>query len=371
MRSTFAEINLSDIRFNIESIRRHTSNIPLMAIVKANAYGHGLVEVARVLRSEEVRFLGVAFAEEAELLRRSGDEGEILLIVPPSSFDAETVVRLGVQISAADIDALSAVSAEAVKSGKKVKAHLFIDTGMHRDGIRPDEARRFMRQANALAGIEMVGIMTHFATADSPDRAFALGQLEVFNRTLADLREAGYEFEWVHACNSAAMVNLPEAWFNLIRPGISIYGMMADEALLGRIDLRPALRLVSRVIKTKAIRKGETVGYGMKYIAPEDTRIAVVPLGYGDGYSRSFTNKSQCIIGGRRYELVGSVCMDQLMVDIGDGEVEIGDRVVLVGSSGGEAISANELAGLIGTIPYEITTRILQRIPRIYIDNEQ
>jgi alanine racemase len=368
MRSTFAEISLSDIRHNIRSIRRFTSNTPMMAIVKANAYGHGIVEVSRVLRGENVSCLGVAFAGEAEQLRRSGDDGEIMLIVPPSRFDAESVVKYDLQISAADIDAVAAISAEAMKNNKKIKAHLFIDTGMHRDGIRPDEAVDFMEKASAMRGIEMYGIMTHFATADCPDKTFALGQLDVFNRAISDLKKAGYEFRLTHACNSAAMVNLPEAWFDMVRPGISIYGMMPESSLTEKINLNPALQLISQVIKTKSVRKGETVGYSMKYVARKNIRIAVVPLGYGDGYFRALTNKSHCLINGRKYRLVGSVCMDQLMVDIGEDDVKIGDRVVLIGNDRGNTITANHLADMIDTIPYEITTSILQRIPRKYTD---
>ncbi|MFP4528161.1 MAG: alanine racemase [Candidatus Kapaibacterium sp.] len=370
MRSTIAEIDLSAIRDNLRSIRSYNSGIPIVAIVKANAYGHGIIEISRVLRSQNVRFLGVAFAEEAAALRDSGDNGDIMLIVPPTAFDAELVVRHRLHIAAADCSALEAISARAADENIKIPAHIFIDTGMHRDGIHPDEASDFCAFAKSLPGIYIAGVMTHFATADSPDRAFALGQLAVFNRTVAALRAGGYEFEFVHACNSAGMINFPEAWFNLIRPGISLYGMLPDPALHGKIELRPALRLVSRVIKTKSVQPGETVGYSMKFVAESPTRIAVVPIGYGDGYFRALTNKAQCIIKGCSYNLIGSVCMDQLMVDIGDGDVEVGDEVVLIGTGGGESVTANDLAGLVDTIPYEITTSILQRTPRRYINAE-
>ena len=370
MRATKAYINLKNIEHNINTIRKHIPDSEILTVIKANAYGHGAVEIARELRRVGVSCLGVAFVEEAMELRNSGDMGNIVMIVPGRKEDIALLLNYRIETSVYDMNVLKYYSTFAASQGQKIKAHLFINTGMNRDGIRPEKAVEFMREAESLEGVEFVGLMTHYASSDYRERTFALEQLRRFNYAYEELTKAGYKFQYVHSANSGAIANIPESYSTMIRMGISVYGLMPEEELLDEIPLKPALELKSEVIATQEIREGEYAGYSFQFFVHEGkgTHIAIVPIGYGDGYMRSLSNKAQCLIRGKRYPIVGSVCMDQILVEIFDDEIEVGDEVVLIGKQDSEEITVYELARFANTIPYEITTNISKRVPRVLIN---
>ncbi len=367
MRSTIAEISLGNLKHNLNMIRNAAGSAEVMGIIKADAYGHGLIQIASVLRQENMKIIGVAFADEAVALRKSGDNGEIFVTIPGTEYDTELYCAYNIQSSVEDINIVKKLSHEAHSRNMKVKTHLFINTGMNRDGINHNNALDFMNECKSLEGIEMIGILTHFASSELEDRTFASKQLETFNKTLAILSANGFNFKYIHSANSGAIANIPDAKFNLVRAGISLYGYMDYEYLAEKLNLKPILTLKSKVININHINSGDNVGYSLNFVSDRTRKIAVVPLGYGDGYHRTLSNKAECLIFGKRYKLVGTICMDQCLIDIGNDDINVGDEVVFIGSQFDEKITAYELADKIGTIPYEITTALKWRVPRLYI----
>lgn len=369
MRTTIAEINEKNLRHNIQVIRKHAPNSAILAVVKANAYGHGIVGCSRILRKEGVEYLGVAFPDEAVEIRNSGDYREIIVIYPTTREDCEVLCEYNLQTVTSSLDVLERLSEEARKHKKTIKTHLFLNTGMNRDGIPYTDALKFMRSVEKIPNIDMCGILTHFAESDVKNSDFTLLQLKRFNDTVNLLESKGYKFTHKHTANSGAIANYPEAHFNLVRPGISIHGLMPSRELAEKMGLKPTLSLKSRVLYEIDINEGDSVGYGRLFISDKKTRIVVVPIGYGDGLSRILTNKTQCLINGSIYNIVGSVCMDLCMVDVGDGNVKIDDEVILIGSQNGLSITPYDHAESLGTIPYEVTTLISRRVPRVYVSN--
>lgn len=365
MRGTYAQISIENIVHNIKQIRKRAPHSEIIAVVKANAYGHGAVKVSRILRMEGVKLLGTAFVDEAIELRESGDLGDIFVMIPPRIDDIETIVDNEFQVSIQSIELLKSLSEYSLEQNKTTKVHLFIDTGMHREGIPFTEALDFMLKAQRFKGIEIVGIMTHFACSDSDDR-FTRSQLDKFNDTLVELRNAKFEFDYIHAANSAAVLKYSESHFTHIRTGFSLYGCMGSEELADDFGIRPALELISEIHLTKRVIKGETVGYSKRYIADKDLNVALLVLGYGDGFKFKNTNNGECIIDSKKYNLIGSVCMDQIMVDLGNDIYPIGTKVTLIGRQNNKQITVYDIAQRTGTITYEITTGLLKRIPRIY-----
>ena len=365
-RSTIAVINKNNIRFNFRRIKVLAPNSKVMAIVKANAYGHGIDEVAKVLYEENVDMFGVAFVDEAVRIRELGIKTPILVFFPSNDEESELICKHNLQVVASSYRTLEALSKVAVKHNVRIKAHLFIETGMNREGISHLRAPEFMKKCSNLENIDINGVCTHFATAPN-NIEFAQKQLDIFLKTLNNLKQDGYKFEYVHASNSAGIVNLPQAHFNIVRPGMSLYGYPPEKHLLSKLQVRPVMTLKTNVFLTHRIKKGDSVGYSQLYVADKDTTIATLPIGYGDGYPRTLTGKGECLINGKRYDIVGSVCMDACMVDVGDDDVKLGDEVILIGNQGSETITAFDIAEKIGSIPYEITTAISARVPRTYM----
>ncbi|TAL70550.1 MAG: alanine racemase [Bacteroidetes bacterium] len=367
MRSTIAVINLSNLKHNLNRIRELAPNSKVMAIVKANAYGHGIVEISKSLEKFGVDYLGVAFADEGIIIKEAGVNVPVVVLVPTFPDEAKKFVEYDLQASVSTYEFVQELSAEAIKAGKRVPVHLCIGTGMNREGIQPVDTVQCMEKCNGMKNINFVGVCTHFATS-STDPVFVKRQLRLFNDTLDSLKQAGYSFSIIHTANSGAIANHPESHFSIVRPGMSIYGYPPIPELSDKFDVKPILTLKTKVVMMRRIRKGESVGYDRLFISPEPTTIATIPVGYGDGYFKTLTNKSQCLINGKRYNLVGTVCMDECMVDVGDDEINVGDEVVLLGKQGNEEITAFELANKIGTIQYEILTAISARVPRLYIE---
>lgn len=350
----------------MRTVRQRADARHVMAIVKANAYGHGMAECARIFREEGVDFLGVAFADEAAELRAAGDAGRIVVLTPPLPEEAGLFCEHELDVVACSLSAMEAFSRAAIQAGITLRAHLYIDTGMRRDGIEPEEAVAFMQSCAALPGLTFVGVCTHFATSDEADRTFALRQLALFNTALHDLEKAGFRFPLVHAANSGAVVNLPEAHFTLVRPGLTLYGYDPSQDAAEPPALRPVMTLRTRINSVRRVPPDTSVSYGRRYFTREDTWIATIPIGYGDGFMRLLSGKASCLIRGREFPVVGTICMDQCMVDTGDLAVEPGEEVVLIGRQQAAQLSAGELARRLGTIPYEVLTAISARVPRVY-----
>jgi alanine racemase len=367
MRSTIARVNTKNLEHNVDVIRQTAPGSKILAIVKANAYGHGLEKVSSVMRHKGVEFLGVAFAEEGAMLRRAGDTGNIVVIAPATKEDAEIICEHDLQPAISSTEFINYLSQVAQKMNKTIKVHLFIDTGMNREGVKPPFVVPFMRQWVKLPNIKFIGICTHFATSSS-NLEHARFQLGIFKDTISELQFLGYNFDYIHTTNTGGIFNLPEAHFNLVRPGIGIYGLSPSDVPPAELGLKPVLSLITKVIQVRRIAKGDSVGYERAYIAEKPTNIATIPIGYGDGFLRVLSNKAQCLINGKRYNFISNICMDLAMIDLDNEVVEEGAEVVLIGSQGNETITANELASKIDSIPYEILTAIASRVPRIYYE---
>ncbi len=371
MRSTVAVVNTNHLLHNLEKIRQHTEDAEILAVIKANAYGHGAIEIARNLRQAGINYLGVAYLYEALELRQSGDNGNIILIVPETPDLSGKIVELGLETVLNSKDTLVSLDEEAKKQNTIINVHLFIDTGMHREGIKPGDSLQFLEFASEYKNVNIHGILTHLGAAEHEEKKHTQKQIEKFNILLEELNSSGKNFRFIHALNSAGILNFPEARYNMVRTGIALYGNMTEKALAKEMGLKPVLELKSRVVLIKDAAKGESVGYSRRYIAEKDTKIALVPIGYGDGYPWGLTNKGRALINGQSFRIAGSVCMDQLMLEIGEADVKIGDEVTLIGKQGDETIYVYELAELAGTVPYEITTNLHRRVQRVYTDVEK
>jgi len=366
MRATISEISIENLRYNYQRLREIAPQSKMMAIVKANAYGHGMVGIAKILQAEGVDFFGVAFADEGAILRENGITKPIVVLFPGAIEEAPIYCNYDLQPVASSKRFMNALQNEAEKSGITLKAHLFIDTGMHREGIKIELLQDFLDFMSGLKNVDIIACCTHFATA--PDNLeFANYQLKSFIGAIDRLSADGFKFQYLHASNSAGIGNLPEARLNIIRPGLTLYGYAPSDALNDFFHVRPILKLKSKVIVTHRIKRGESVGYSRLFIADKDTTIATLPIGYGDGFSRLLTGEAKCIINGKKYPIVGSICMDACMADVGDDDIKPGDEVVLIGDQGKESIMATDIARVVNTIPYEVTTSIAARVPRIYV----
>lgn len=368
MRTTFAKIDLDKFYWNYLEIKKIIQNRKFIAVVKANAYGHGLVEISRYLVEFGVDYLAVAFSSEAIVLRTNGIGIPILVLVPENDSFIEDCIDYNLDYTVDSFYLAKRISDYARMKRKIARLHLYVDTGMGRDGVHFSQALSLLEKITLLPNVRVVGLMSHFATAES-NIEFAKLQLQRFQTIVKDSKEAGYEFDLIHIANSGAILSLPESFFNAVRPGILLYGYVPNRTMQANYQFYPILTLYSTVISERLIRAGDSVGYGQQFIATNKTRVVTVPIGYGDGFWRRF-DSAFCIIRGKRYPIIGGVCMDEIMVEVGmDSDVIVGDEVVLLGSQKGEEISGYELAQIANTIIYEIPTSISTRVPRIYYKN--
>ena len=370
-RPTRVLVDLDRLSHNLERIRAHVG-VPVMAIVKANAYGHGLVPVARHLQARGADQLGVAFVEEGIRLRLAGISAPILVMGGIFGPQVEQFIAHDLEITVSSVDKLRQVEAAARAMGRKAVIHLKVDTGMERIGVHSYSARPFIEAAAASRWCELKGIYSHLACADDPQSPMTALQLERFLEACAHFERIGAPMPLRHLANSGGVLHFPQTWLDMVRPGIALYGVLPDPASRRSIDLRPAMSLVSKVIYFKVVRAGNPVSYGATWTPRGDTRVVTVPIGYGDGYPRALSSHGQerggeVLIRGRRHPIVGRVCMDQFMVDIGHHSAWNEDEVVLIGEQGDEALSAEALARMAGTIPYEILVGLNERIPRHYL----
>lgn len=374
-RPTRAEISLDALRRNIEAFRGALpGGTKLLASVKANAYGHGVVETAKEAAAAGADYLGVAFLDEAVQLRRAGIETPILVLgyVPPAGF--RVARELDISVAMFREDALEAAAAGA--GGRPLRVHIKIDTGMGRLGVLPgDAAIRFVERALSTPGIEVEGMFTHFARADEADKSYTRLQYERFAGIAEEVRRRGLDIPLIHLGNSAAGMDTPEWTGGLLRLGIGMYGLYPSaEVGKRRIRLEPVMTLKTEIVQVKDVPAGWGISYGTRYVTRSAERIGTLPIGYADGYSRMLSGKAEALVRGVRVPVLGTICMDQCMIALDPaagpgGPVQAGEEVVLIGRQGDETITADEIAAKLGTIHYEVVCMIAARVPRVYIRN--
>jgi alanine racemase len=364
-RPTRIVVDLDAIGHNLGAIRARTG-VPVMAVVKANAYGHGLVPVAKHLESLGVDQLGVAFLEEGIALREAGVRVPILVMGGIFGPQAAQFIANGLEVTVSSLDKLRQVEDAAQTLGRKAVVHLKIDTGMERIGVHSYSAGPFIEAAVASRWCDVKGVYSHLACADDPASPMTALQVERFAEACAHFDRLGAPMPVRHLANSGGVLHFPETWLDMVRPGIVVYGVLPDPASRATMALRPALSLLSQVVYFKVVKAGRPVSYGATWAPAADTRVVTVPIGYGDGWPRALSSRGEVLVRGARHPVVGRICMDQFMVDIGHGSAFNEDEVVLVGRQGGEAIAVEDVAAAAGTIPYEILTGLNLRIPRHY-----
>jgi alanine racemase len=364
-RPTVAEIDLSAIRHNVQVLK--PSGAELMAVVKADAYGHGLVPVAKAALEAGATWLGVALLEEAIALREAGVDARILMLSEVPEGSERDAVAFDVTPSVYSEEAIDRLASQADAAERPVPVHVKVDTGMHRVGRYPPESAVDLATGLVTRGLELEGLWTHFASSESdPDSTRA--QLARFREVVEQVHGVGLEPRYLHAANSAAILLYPESHLDLVRLGAAMYGLDPGEGLGRSADIRPALSWRSRVTLVKRLPAGEAVSYGHTYRLEREATVATVPVGYADGYSRRLSCLADVLVHGRRCRVAGNVTMDQILIDCGDLPVRSGDEAVLLGRQGDEAISAEELAEASGTINREVTCAISARVPRTYLD---
>lgn len=375
VRPTHVEVNLTRLTENYRAIARAVSPAAVMPILKANAYGHGLVEIARHFASLGAPYLGVAFLEEGILLREYGITTPILVLGGILGNQVPLFLEYDLTLTASSVEKLTQTNDAARAMGLTAKVHLKIDTGMERIGVHYYNAAELLETALACDYCQVEGIFSHFANSDAADLTSARIQLERFNQVLQFYEQRGLPYPIRHIANSGGILQLPESHFDLVRAGILLYGVYPNSEVKRSISVRPALSWKSRVVYFKVVQPDHPVSYGSTWQSDHMVRVVTIPVGYGDGYFRSLSNRSEVVIRGKRYPVVGRVCMDQMMVNIEWETAYNGDEVLLIGevgdvSGGLVSITCGELARWAGTIPYEILTNINTRVPRLYLTED-
>lgn len=371
LRPAWAAIDLDAVRHNVSVLRGAAPGAALMAVVKANAYGHGAVRVARAALEAGASWLGVARVAEGVELRDAGVDAPVMVLSDPPAGDAGKVVSARLTPMIGNIASIRPLADAARAAGEHLDIHLKVDTGMHRVGCAPNAVSEFVGRLEVEPELQFAGIGTHLAVADAVRDPFTARQLDEFLRVLDDLDRAGRRPSLAHAANSAGVLAHPQSHFDLVRAGISVYGLPPGKEITTDPELRPVMSLHARVSAVRDLDAGERVSYGRRYELRSPGRVATIPLGYADGVPRRFAAVGgEVLIGGRRRPVAGTVTMDQMMIDVGSLSVEVGDEVVLIGSQdgpqGSDTITATEWADLLGTIDYEIVAGIRSRVPRIY-----
>lgn len=370
MRPTWVEVDLDRIGHNVQGLKAQAGDAKFMAVVKANGYGHGAAQVATIALAAGAEWLGVAILEEGLELRRAGLTAPILIFgyIPPSQADMVLLYDLRPTVYHVEVARACAQWARALM--RKVPVHIKIDTGMGRVGVKPEEAVAFVREVASIPGVEVEGVYTHLAAADEPENEFTGQQAEIFQGVLADLRRANLLPPMRHAANSAGLMLHPGVRYDMVRAGISLYGLPPAPDIPWPVELQPALSWKTRISYLKTLRADSPVSYGCTYRTRGDETIATIPVGYADGLSRNLSNRGQVLVGGVRCPIVGRVCMDQTMVRLPSGlQASVGDEVVLIGQQGEDEIAATEMAQWLGTINYEVVCAISPRVPRLYREN--
>jgi len=367
-RPTWAEIDLGAIDFNYKQVKKLIgNNIHMMVVVKANAYGHGTVEVSRVLEKAGVDYLGVATTDEAVRLRDHGVNSPILILGSVLPEEAKVAMERNVTLTLCSDDLLDSIKKLNKQTNLKARVHVKIDTGMGRIGVWHEEALDFIKKVSHDKSFILEGIYTHFSSAGRDD-FFTRYQIDSFEKLLVDIEKHWIKISMRHAANSIATVDFKRSHMNLVRPGLVIYGMYPKHTFPKLIKLKSALTLKTKIVFIKDVPPGRSISYGRTHVTQKHTKIATLPIGYADGYERSLSNKADVLVHGQRAPVIGKVTMDQVLIDVGHIKgVKIGDEVVLIGKQGNEEIRAEKLARLAGTIAYETVCSISNRVPRVYL----
>ncbi len=365
MRPTFAEVDLRAIRSNLSAVRNHTG-VKVMAVVKANAYGHGMLSVVQsIVAHAAAEYLGVAIIEEAVELRDAGVRLPILVFSAPARQQLGLYIEHDIDITLCSIETAKYVNRLASAAGKIAAVQIKVDTGMGRIGIAAAEAPAFFDAVRKLRNLRVQGVYMHFATSDERDLSFAYAQLERFRSVQKSILATGAAIPLFHSANSGAIMQIPESYFDMVRPGIMMYGYPPSHDTRPTVVLEPAMTVKTAISFVKTVPKGTSISYNRRYVTGRKTTIATLPIGYADGVHRSLLGKAEAIVAGKKYPVVGTICMDQLMIDLGpNSPARAGDEAVLLGRSGKQSITAWDLADKAGTIPYEITCSISYRVPR-------
>jgi alanine racemase len=371
LRATRVEIDLDALANNLRSIQAHVGQTTVMPILKANAYGHGLVRVGQLMQDLGVKCIGVAYLEEGILLREAGVRTPILVLGGILGSQAPLFLQHDLTVTVSSLQKLEQVDAAAEALGRRAKVHLKIDTGMERIGVHYYSASELLEASLKVKHAEVEGIFSHFANADAADLSSARTQIARFEEVLRFYQKHSLPMPMRHMANSGAILQLPESWFDMVRPGILLYGVFPSKDVTQTVAVKPAMTWNSQVVYFKVVQPHHPVSYGSTWQSDHAVRVVTVPAGYGDGYFRAMSGKASVLIKGKRYPIVGTICMDQFMVNIEQDSVFNEDEVILIGQDGSESIRAEDLAEWAGTIPYEVLTNINARVPRVYPQDEK
>lgn len=374
MRPVWAEINLDTIATNIKNIKKLVGDKELIAIVKADCYGHGAVDVVPTLLDNGASRLAVAMLTEAIELRENNINAPIVILGYTPLYLGEELINYDIEQTVYDLDYAKELSKIALSFNKKAKIHIAIDTGMGRIGFLPgDDTVKIINEVYNLEGLEVIGIYSHFSTSDEKDKTYANEQLFKFKKVMGDLKAIGIEIPLKHISNSGAIIDMPETYLNGVRPGIILYGYYpSNEVSKDTLSVKPALTLKAKIAHVKELHKDMYISYGKTFKTNKKTIVATLPIGYGDGYPRALSENAKVIVNGKFASILGRICMDQCMIDVTDIEnVKTGDEVIILGGEGDLKFNADDMAEALGTINYEILCRIKSRIPRVYIKNKE
>lgn len=366
MRPTRLEINLLNLKHNINEIQKNISNdTEIIAVLKASAYGNGAEELIYTFKNSGINNFAVAIPQEGEKLRKLDDDINIVILNQPNICEIDTIIDNNLTCGACSNEFLAELNEKSIQKNKISKIHIEIDTGEGRNGVLPDKLPEFLDKVLMLKNIQIEGVFTHLTCADS-DLEYTYTQIEKFNKAINYIKRKGVNVKFIHAANSSGILAYKEAHFNAVRPGIMLYGYYPDKKYMSRLELKPVEKLVSKINYIKTMPKGSGISYDKTFITKRETKIAVVPIGYADGYKRVFSNRADVLINGRRARVVGKVCMDMIMVDITDLEnVSVNDDVYLFDN---DKIKVEELADIADTINYEIISTIGSRVERVYVN---
>lgn len=367
-RPTYLEVNLPRLKHNLDNIRSHVSPAKVLVVLKANAYGHGVDGVAPFI-APYADYIGVALVEEGIHLREMGIDRPILVMGGAMPDQVQLFVKYNLTLAASSIGLLDAAEEAARASNSKLKIHLKIDTGMERTGVHEYEVEPFIIKSLACRHLEIEGIFSHFANSEAPDLTHAKLQLERFGEVLQFYAKRNLPYPPIrHMANSGGVLQLPESYFDMVRPGVLFYGVYPERQIKRTVEVGPALTWRSHVVFSKITLPGRPVSYGSLWQSDRPVRIATIPCGYADGYFRRMTNQAYVIINGKKYQQVGRICMDQFMVNAEDDPVEVGDEAILLGEAkSGECVTVENLADWAGTNEYEVMTNISARVPRLFV----